>query len=944
MLLLNIVEAANRLGVSSTTIRRKLRDDQFGGYAVRVGRRWKIPEDVLLAYNGEPTEEEIGPNWMIPPEEDAVWVVVEEARIRSYVEGLVRELKPDFIVVGVRKGERIVSVMKLVPKEYRERVFHFEYFKLMPRDELQQILENKVILLLDDTMQRGRTLRHVREWFERQLSGKIKVYIACLFVRLEVRNRGQLEIPDVMAYRELDDPTYRLATAELSCYHSYLWPLDENHPMVWVEMPSTISDESLDTTLSELGRLLEMPVPVQDKNIRMLVIDLVKAPMWRSLGLPKTAHEWPNKKLRLIWDKEKSRLLITGIWFPTLKATIRWLTTYHPSPSDPWYPYMSIQDTATWRRLDPDQQALSLFNAWAIYSGTKLICTAVAELLTGFPEEIPSDIRKWNVEQEDFIRSFGKQCAKRIKATIQSEIQKTLEFSTQARITGPEMPLRTTAPLPVMQKALTIHDHVRPLVELLKQRASEREEKEDTAFGGVSYEELREALGEDVDLILDIALDYGFTKPTNLISRIGNFITVQRGYKDTEKDADPKSNSPGSSQLVEQRLVSAVHLLCHSFESCNPGDSLHQLAFNKFLVNVQANRAKGNINPSNRNGINHIFIREVAREFGPMAYTPATLTPTTTVPIVSFLHDRGRIKNLIDDQEKSLPIILTRPTQIEQVLISIQEAWSPDEETVTKDVGLLCELHAKGTLGQGIPTKGNLLTALVACSSEQRYVYYGFNLVRIWSASASMVMNRLGEKVRSKIAEASVEPDLVRMLRAGASLSDKTKWYRTLTDWRNSIERVRVEPDLLMAKQRLLGRIEHTPNLQRESICRSVMDIEPLVRLVGTLLRYAVTQAGLVTDSEYAKKPKGAQPRDGFRPADDGVEPCNFAEVCIMLHVQGPIEIEKAQTALDRVASLSDKTEINADVLRDLTRVWDTVCSIINDTEQTIQRKGYKLE
>jgi excisionase family DNA binding protein len=943
-MLLNVIEAAKRLGVSPATIRRKVNDDQFGGYAVRVGRRWKIPEDALLTYNKEPAEVETGPNWMIPPEEGAVWVVVEETRMRSYIEGLVRELKPDYIVVGVRKGERIVSVLKLVQKEYRERIFHFEYFQLMPKDELQQVLENKVVLLLDDTMQRGRGLRLVREWFERQLSGRIKVYVACLFIRLEMRNRGQLEIPDVMAYQELDDPTYRLATAELSWYHGCLWPLDENHPMVWIKMPGTILDERLNVALSKLGRLLEMPAPMQDTTIRMLVVDLMKSPMWQSLGLPKTAHEWKNKKLRLIWDKEKGRLLIAGIWFPTLKAAIRWLATYQPSPADPWYPYMSIQDTAAWQRLSPDQQALSLFNAWAIYSGTKLICTAVSELLTSFPEEIPRDIRKWNVEEEDFIRSFGKPCAERIKATIQSEIQKTLELSTHARIIGPELPLRTSAPLPVMQEALTLHDHVRPLVELLKRLAKDHGEGEDTNFEGVSYEELREALGGRVALMLDIALDYGFAKPTNLISTIGNIITVQRGFKDTEKDADPKSNSPGPSQLVEQRLISAVHLVCHSFEDCNPGGSLHQLAFNKLLVNIQADLARGEINPSDRKGINHIFTREVAREFGPMAYTPATLTPTTTVPVVSFLHDRGIIENPSNDQEKPLPIILARPMQLEQTLVSFQEAWSPDEERITKDVRLLCELHAKGTLGHGLPAKGNLLTALAACSSERRYVYYGFNLLKIWSASASMVMNRLGEKVRSQITEADVKPDLVRMLRAAASLSDKTKWYRTLADLRNSIERVNVEPDLLMAKRRLLGRIEQTPYIQREGICRFVMDAEPLVRLVGILLRYAVTQIGLLTDAKLAKKPEGAQPRGNFRPTDMEAEPRNFAEVCMMLRVQGPIEIEKAQMALDRLSSLSEHAQINTDVLRDLTQVCDTVFDVIDNTEQIIQKKGYRTE
>ncbi len=943
-MLLNVIEAAKRLGVSPTTIRRKLNDDRFGGHAVRVGQRWKIPEDVLYTYEEKPAEEVSGPHWMSRPDEGGVWEIVKETQIRSYVERLVAELKPDFIIVGVRKGERIFTILKLIPREYRERVFHLEYFQLMPKDELQELLENKTVLLLDDTMQRGRGLRHVREWLERQLRGRIKVYVACLFLRLAMRNEGKVEIPDVMVYQELDEPTYRLATAELSCYHRYLWPLDENHPMVWAEMPGTIPDERMAVTLSKLGRLLEMPAPVQDQNIRMLVVDLVTTPTWQSLGLPRTAHEWQNKKLRFIWDKEAGRLLIAGIWFPTLKATARWISTYQTSTSDPWYSYMSTQDTATWQRLDLEQKALSLFNAWAIYCGTKLICRAITELLVNFPQEVPRDIRKWNIEEEDFIRSFGKRCAERIKAAIQSEIQKTLEFNTQTRVMGPELPLQTPKSLPMMQKALTIHDHVRPLVELFKRLVKETENEEDSDFQGVSYEYLRRELGEETSFILDLALDYGFAKPSNLISTEGNLITVQRVYKDTENKADENTRASNAAQLDEQRLFSATDLLCHTYEKCNPGDSLLTLIFHKLCVNVQANLAKGDINPSERSGINHIFVREVAREFGPMAYTPATLTPTTTISVVSFLYDKGKIKNPLSEQTQSSPIVLVRPTRLEQALISFQEAWSPDEEKVSKDVRLLCELNAKGTLGQGNPTKGNLLTALAACSSERRYVYYGFNLVRIWSSSASMVMNRLEEQITNKSTEAKIEQDIIRMLRTGASLSDKTKWYRTLSNWRTSIEKVPIEPDLLMAKQRLLSRIEHAPNLERGSAARFVMDIEPPIRLVGTLLRYAATQAGLLADTRWAKKPEGVRVRDGFEPMNVDAEPRNFAEVCVALRVQGPVEIEKACEALDRLASLGDKDEINTGALGDLKQVWNTLQGVIDSTEKSLQKRGYKLQ
>lgn len=944
MLLLNVKEAAQRLGISSTTVRRKIKDDKFNGNAVLVGRRWKIPEDILLSYNGEYPEVESGPHWMRPPEEDAVWTVVDEFRMRTYVEGLVTGLKPGFIVVGVRKGERIVSILKLVPKEYRDRVYHFEYFQLMPKDDLQKILENKTVLLLDDTIQRGRSSKQVRDWFESQLNGKIKVYVACLFARLELKNRGQLEVPDVISYQELDDPTYRLATAQLSCYHRYLWPLDENHPMVWVEIPNTISEECIAASFGKLGRLLELPAPVPSENIKMLVVDLIKSPLWRTLGLPSTAHDWPNKKLRLIWDKDKGRLLIAGIWFPTLKASIRWLSTYHPSPTDPWYPYMCIQDDMMWKRLEPKQQALCLFNAWSIYCGTKLISIGVTELLSSFSQEFPRDINRWNVQYEDFIRSFGKLCADRIKTSIQSEISRVLEYSAQQNFNSLELPLRTNAYISVMEREFTIPDRVKPLAELLRQMAAEFEKDEDLDFEGVSYDDLRQKLGEKIDFMLDIALDYGFAKPSNLVSANGNQIIVQRVYKDTEIDASGKSGASNSAQLIEQRLYSAIDLLCHTYEDCNPGDSLRHIAFNKLLVNIQGNLSLGKINPSDRNGLSQIFVREVPREFGPMAYTPSALTPTTTLPIASFLSERGKIKKFQGDQDQSYPIVLLKPKQIGQTLMAFQEAWSPHEEKIRSDIRLLCDLHSRGTIGHGNPTKGSLLTALVACSNEKRFIFYGFNLIRIWNASGGMVMNSISQKIRNQTVETNIVPDFIKMLQTGGSLSDKTKWYRTMVNWRNGIAEIDVNPDLVMAKQRLLSRIEYSPNLEHGTKARLVMDIEPLIRLVGTMLRFSATQIGIVSDASWGKKPDGSSPRPGFQPTSMEDEPSNFPEICLALRAQGTIEIEKAQSALAQIATLGDHDPITLEIFQGLTLIWNIVQDIISTTERAILKGGFQLE
>ena len=184
MQLLDIKDAAIRAGVSVSTIRRRLKDDRFDGHAVQVGRRWKIPADALfLPAETRTVESESGPHWISPPQFGPGWKILDRAKMVSYVEQLIEKTHPDFIVVGVRKGERIVSVLKLLPEKYRAIVYHFDYFKLLPEDECKKSLKNKTILLLDDTVQRGRSLWLVREWFKEQSEKSAKVHIGCLFVR-----------------------------------------------------------------------------------------------------------------------------------------------------------------------------------------------------------------------------------------------------------------------------------------------------------------------------------------------------------------------------------------------------------------------------------------------------------------------------------------------------------------------------------------------------------------------------------------------------------------------------------------------------------------------------------------------------------------------------------------------------------------------------------------
>ena len=446
-------------------------------------------------------------------------------------------------------------------------------------------------------------------------------------------------------------------------------------------------------------------------------------------------------------------------------------------------------------------------------------------------------------------------------------------------------------------------------------------------FPGLSYDELAEILGKELDSILDIALDYGFAKPDIRVDFPDNSVAVQRTYKSTEQNSEEEVGMT-EGMLVDKRLLATVPLLCHTFESYNPEQPLRQLVFNKLLVNLQANLAKGAINPSNSAGVDQILVKEIPEKFGPMAYTPDVLTPNIPRPLVPYLVGKRVIRDIFAKEEQSQTIVLENPIDnIDSLLESLQSVWSERDESVNADLGLLCKLCAVQNFGSGVPTSGNLLTALVASSSERRFVYYCNALIDMWHASVNSILNRLDEKVRTRQLFADTSSDVQTMLRAGGSLNDKVGWYKNLRSIRTALDEFNPGREFVMAKKRLLSRIEVEPRLNPESGAGFIVTVEPLLRLYGTMIRFTVTQVALIEGS-LARKPTGMQPSPKFSPSDPNHKPCNFAEVCMALRTQGPVEIEEAAVALDKISSLGER-EIDQEAITSLWKVWQVVNKII---------------
>ncbi len=313
-----------------------------------------------------------------------------------------------------------------------------------------------------------------------------------------------------------------------------------------------------------------------------------------------------------------------------------------------------------------------------------------------------------------------------------------------------------------------------------------------------------------------------------------------------------------------------------------------------------------------------------------MAYTPDVLTLNNSKSLVPYLVGKRviKIKNTFGKGDQSQSIVLETPiANIDSLLESLQSVWSERDESVNADLGLLCKLCAVSSFGSGIPTRGNLLTVLAATSSEKRFVHYCGELIGMWHVSVGLTLNRLGEKLSTGKVLANPHLDVQTMLQAGGSLSDKVGWYKNLRSIRIALDKFNPGREFVMAKKRLLSRIEAEPRLNQESGAGFIVTVEPLLRLYGTMIRFAATQVGLIEGS-LAKKPIGMQRSSKFSPSDPNHKPSNFAEVCVALRTLGPVEIEEAAVALDEISSLGER-EIDQEAIMPLLKVWQVVNKII---------------
>ena len=907
----SVREAAQRLGVSVPTIRRRILHDEFSPSPARVNGRWRIP---LAALVNALESGSAGSKWLVRGGLIDRWVRAHLAGMRRFVEEVLMQAAPTLIIVRHRKGERLFSALELIPQRFKAITFHIEYLEMLPERERQELLKSARVVIFDDTIQRGRAVALQSEWLVGQ-APNVTVKIACLLLRRTVADRA-LPVSEINAYAVLDDFSYRVATAELSRVARCLWPFDVEHPTLWCRLPPEVTESDIIAALGQIGAVVALPALAPGQSMRLWSIEEPKMPRFERLGLPPIASPWPGK-VRCIWLRDDNILFFAGIYFPTLQASTAWLQRFRPKGVRTWETYLGLEDGEQWLELTVEQRATRIFRAFALHAGAQLLASSVPVAMKRLGvSEWRSALR---VEAEDLYRVYGPKVGGELVNAIRRAVTAAPDpRASQIQLQNPEEPMKQPG-------ALTIEEFVQPLTALIL-TARHAAVARGVQFSGVTKDELATQVSDPDELRTmrtryDVALDYGYCAPVNRLTVVDDEVRLERAFDGSENNEDGR--------FLASRINVAAPLLVIGFNEAAGIASINRYTFHKLFVNLQANLSGGLINPSDLDQL-HMLVFEQGHFFGPMAYTPDVLTPYEQVPLDQYLIERQRMTLSWDPRTGESQIKVPATFDRGKALTMLEEEWRVSASSLLGDSQLFAKLYGSVTktdIYKG-PTRGDLLTAIAACSTHDRLVRYSLEDLKLWKQHAQMcVAGIVDATLGSK--EPLLDTDIRDMGAAGAAFGEKVGWYVGLPDWRSVVERVPTGPDLLasLAKERLLRRIAFEPEWGRPtgpSLARRLVSLAPAIRCFSYLLRHVTSERRLVADSLKIKR-RTASVCDGFDPSDHAHDFCSAQEALLALQAQGPPSIESVS---DEIYGLM--RDIRA--RESLDAIWAKLSSIVAGT------------
>ena len=546
--LISVTDAAVLLGLHPMTVRRWASEGRIE--AKRVGGQWRIMRAAVESILGRGDVHESD---QVLPHDHGIqneWIQKRRLQFQSFVQSHIEKFRPDYVVLVDRKG-RLYDSLSLIPSSLADKIIYPSALKWMSDKDT---LSGKRLIVLEESIQRGRNLRRIRECLE--FYGA-EVLSLTLIRRRSLFENGELVEPTAIACLDLSDAEFAYATAQISSVlQSDVICLDVDHfPTCQIRLKSTIPLEVIATALGALGRLFILPTPAPGMKVGCFTVDVPDFFDWGKLRLPPSVIEEGVIKLRVYYDYRQSppSLYIVPVVFPQALFSADEILRLAQSGDEMWSRYIVIPDK--WDSYEPADKAELVYRCMVIFCSSQLILQSLP-YLRQIADDLALDLRRdaFSVSDQDLSRTFGSIETAELSGRVKRELIESWE-----KIIQPSwLPVDLIKTNSQMVKYETFDDS-KDVDVLFKILSSFPNAHEPT--GGLSRTEITTQLGwsaERLSRVFDFALDRGLLKPLVEVRNGDGQYHCLRTYRATEYGSWWKGSEAYTPEALAAKRMSLI--------------------------------------------------------------------------------------------------------------------------------------------------------------------------------------------------------------------------------------------------------------------------------------------------------------------------------------------------------------------------------------------------
>lgn len=523
---LTVQEVAKRLQVSTSTVRRWIRDHKLEGQ--KAGAQWRF--DAVAVRNaleegrlsvGKTSREIAFPRTV---ESSPDWAQPVVGRWHQFLLANIEDFRPAHVIVNDRRGAKIWSLIMKDGFKWGDNLWHSTAIELMDRDEFKRIFGRKRVLLFDEMMQYGRQMRASRALLEK-VEAEVRSFV-CIR-RHSYAESGKLLDFDAVACEDLDDQSFAERAALVSrLMGQFQPPLDVDHLVIKGRLTPPTSVDELVARLGEWGRLFMIRSPDSDGEHKYLTITLDRPQFFdtsRISSLGGLSIDWSAPcKIRIYLNSQTGDCYCSFITYPQIGGELsEWRKAIKPFV-EVGTSGASKVDAGLWEVALEDSDVRRMYEATCFSFATTLFSDfitsgAASDVGLKFTNEPDS------IDSEQLCATFGLQQGRYILQKVRNILKMASngEILLRQRVSSPpDYFIRGLSP-----HTIYTHDDFACRVDLLKIIPSREmnASRSDNSNIILTYTDIFTHLPlyseSTIGQVLDYELDWGTIQPDNWVDR-----------------------------------------------------------------------------------------------------------------------------------------------------------------------------------------------------------------------------------------------------------------------------------------------------------------------------------------------------------------------------------------------------------------------------------------